>query len=346
MYYKGAPYEGSYTGLRARWNQTTNTGTLRIIMVHGMSGFGTITPGYGSNFAVHVAKRFDLTSRECVTSNLISSTGVTNFLRKYTFGNPFDHKLVIYELTWSPMTTQIKSHQFARDDEMKRHRLWGNNQIKSLVDSGFGDAMLYLNPTYRTKLQEPIVQTITKVEQESPNENDRIVFVTHSLGSKMTLDTIVDHTNNPAVTNLIGKTTDIIMLANQAPLLNLATETNELAFAPGEAVTEHPNSLYRALKVVGEHKKGRPRTGFETNTLPVVRVVAASDPNDDLTFPLDTKPVQVSGITVFTSNIYTFNAWSLLWLVEWPASAHTGYFVNDQLIAKLIEGFPKKGGAR
>ena len=308
-------------------------------MVHGMSGFGAIEPGYGDDLARSMAKKFGLSEEfACVTNKLPSSIGVTNILRVCNFTNESQDRLAIYELTWSSMTTNKKTMQFAKDTQMDRNRLWANKKIKGLVDSGFGDAMIYLNPTYRTNLQEPILQTLIKVDQEATNENDRIIFITHSLGSKMTLDTILANTNNPAVTNLASKTADIIMLANQIPLLDLGIETNGLNEIP-------TNSLRKLVHFVGTQKGQKPQRPFlEETRAPSLRVVAATDPNDALSFPLYPGTNVVNGTVVSTSNIYKYNAWNFLFVVEWPVSAHTDYFANDALITKLVEGFPKKGG--
>jgi len=351
LHYKGSPYEGSYSGLRERWNETTNKGTLRIIMVHGMSGFGTIVPGYGDELAKPMAKRFQLSDeQDNFTNQFTVSNGVTNFLRTFDFSNKSHDTLAFYELTWSPMTTQIKDGQFAKDYWMDRNRLLGNKKLKGLVNSGFGDAMLYLNPTYRTNLQEPVLHTLAAVESDMTNEHDRVVFITHSLGSKLTYDTIMDNTNNPAVTNLVSKTTDIIMLANQIPLLDLAIETNELAWAAGRVEIPRTNSLHQFLNFVGEQKskkhKGHSPSPLIESTNSTVRVVAATDPNDDLSYPLEAGTSYENGTLVVISDIYKYNAWGILGLVECPPSAHTDYFVNDSLIKKLIEGFPKRGGRR
>ena len=338
-HFKGKPYEGSYSGIRKRWNQTTNNAALRVIMVHGMSGFGAIEPGYGDDLARSMAKKFGLSEESaCVTNKLPSSIGVTNILRVCNFTNESQDRLAVYELTWSSMTINKKAMQFAKDSQMNKNRLWANKKIKGLVDSGFGDAMIYLNPTYRTNLQEPILQTLIKVDGEATNENDRIIFITHSLGSKMTLDTILANTNNPAVTNLASKTADIIMLANQIPLLDLGIETNGLNDIP-------TNSLRKLVHFVGTQKGQKPQRPFlEETRAPSLRVVAATDPNDSLSFPLYPGTNTVNGTVVSTSNIYKYNAWNFLFVVEWPVSAHTDYFINDSLIKKLVEGFPKKGG--
>ena len=117
--YKGSQYEGSYGGLRERWNETTNTATLRVIMVHGMGGLGDTVPSYGDGFARLVAQRFQLSGElNNVTTPILSSNGITNFLRTFDFTNTHNGKLKFYEVTWSPTTSTIKSNQFYKDSQM------------------------------------------------------------------------------------------------------------------------------------------------------------------------------------------------------------------------------------
>jgi hypothetical protein len=266
------------------------------------------------------------------------------------FTNKLNDQLKFYEVTWSPTTTLIKSNQFLKDSEMDKsgNRLPFNQNVKKVMDKGFGDAALYLNPAYRTKMQEPILQTITIVDQEATNADDQIVFVTHSLGSKMTLDTMIENSNNPAVQSLEGKTTDIIMLANQLPLLDLGTETNELAWAAGKGESQTSSTLFKFLKAAGEQMRFRNRTIANGDE---VRVVAATDPNDALSFPLEEGTTNVSGVQISFSNIYKYNDCGIFdvfftWppFLEYPVTAHIGYLENRKLIEKLVEGFPKKGG--
>ncbi len=352
LHFKGSPYSGSYNGLTERMDETkTNNATLRIIMVHGMAGLGPTMPGYGSNFADIVACSFKLSpAMDSVTQPLVSTIGITNYLRTFSYTNDQNERLKFYELTWSPTTSQIKSNEFAEDLKMNdsKNRLPMNKTLKGIIDFGFGDAALYLNPSFRTNMQEPILQTIERVESDSTNDFDRIVFVTHSLGSKMTLDTILANTNNEAVTNLLGKSTDIIMLANQVPLIDLGTEP----VSPWEEAAEYHRSqtLDRFLDFIGtqrkEHSK-REHKKYPELTIgnPTVNVVAATDPNDALSFPLKAGTEMHNGTIVSISQIYKYND-SGIWLgkysFEYPLTAHENYLTNKRLIKKLVFGFPPK----
>jgi hypothetical protein len=353
--------EGSYDGLGASWREVrTNQAAMRMVIVHGMGGLGPIMPGYGDTFTRRLADRLHLTNGVTFTTN-IPCSGISNILRISRWV-PKDHRgeLLVYELTWSAMTDGIKAMQFAGDERLKHHRLMINKNVKEIIDGGFGDAVLYLNPDYRSKLQAPILATIEHVDRDmSTNVADKVVFVTFSLGSKMTFDTVIDNTNNTAVQNLAKRAPDIIMLANQVPLLDLGMETN---LSP--AAITNKSSLNKFLKFI-QKEQTAPKKGIEpvppsSNPPPaVIHVVAATDPNDALSFPIEETDIPSAGsIGVEAANIYSHNVWlnnnfafniwrgfpsiGIPFFLESPVSAHIDYDRNRWLVKKLVNGFNKK----
>jgi len=376
--------DGSYAGLRDRWRETTTEqGTLRIIMVHGMGGLGPDLPGYGDRFASGIASAFHVTKVTDVTNDIVvtnlpisgASTSITNFLRIETFNNEKNNHLTFYEVTWSPMTTPIKTKAFAPDVKLDKDRLFANKEIKGIIDQGFADAVLYLNPIYQKRMQEPIFRTLEQVRDASTNDADRIVFVTFSLGSKMTFDTISDNIDSPTVTDLEGKTTDIIMMANQVSLISLGITTN---FDLGENTRVARTSLSKFVKRVQQQRGAKmgkrpapPPSGSGTNYF-TVNVVAATDPNDALSFPITPEDVggesdtgATNGVRIAVANIYSHNTWlnnnwgflqsshwnqapsicPVYWvtradvpLVLESPMAHVDYDINHWLMRKLIYG--------
>jgi hypothetical protein len=193
----------------------------------------------------------------------------------------------------------------------------------------------------------------------SANVADKVVFVTFSLGSKMTFDTVIGNTNNTAVQNLAKRAPDIIMLANQVPLLDLGMETN---LSP--AAITNKSSLNKFLKFIQKEQTGS-KKGIEpvppsSNPLPaVIHVVAATDPNDALSFPIEDTDIPSAGsIRVEAANIYSHNVWlnnnfafniwrgfpsiGIPFFLESPVSAHIDYDRNRWLAKKLVNGFNKK----
>jgi hypothetical protein len=226
-----------------------------------------------------------------------------------------------------------------------------------MMDEGVGDAMLYLNPVFRPKMQEPILQSIKIVTDAVTNEDDQIVLVTHSLGSVMTFDTISTSINSDSVQKFADKTTDILMLANQIPLLNLALSTNILAGSSVSAQESPIKAFVRLSKKLKQERLTRRRNesgtvSRETTTnLFTVNLVAATDPNDILSWPLGTNDVMSvpdeatnSEIKISLANIYAHNAWGIPWIAENPESAHDNYQENDWLIRQLVRGFKSRAG--
>jgi hypothetical protein len=114
------------------------------------------------------------------------------------------------------------------------------------------------------------------------------------------------------------------MLANQIPLLNLGARTNSLKAFLGKSAQE---------------KQGAPDTEHVNK---VINVVAATDPNDILSYPLrpeDVVPTEENDTSVVLSNIYSHNAWAILGFLVWPTSAHEDYDKNAWLINKLVKGY-------
>jgi hypothetical protein len=353
---------GPYDGLGASWRDVrTNGAAMRIVMVHGMGGLGPITPGYGDTFAKRLAKQLKLTADPAVRTNPIVCSDITNILRITKFLPKEPHgELLVYELTWSGMTQGLKDAQFKGDQELKGRRLMINRNVKEIVDGGFGDAVLYLNPAYRSKLQDPILAAIEQVNSEmATNSADKVVFVTFSLGSKMTFDTVIGHTNNPAVQNLAKRKPDIIMLANQVPLLDLGMETN---LSPAEVKTK--SSLNKFLKFI-QKEQTAPKKGAATplpapyTNEPVIHVIAATDPNDALSFPIGPDDIPTgNGMEIEYANIYSHNVWlnnnyafniwrgfnslGIPFFLESPISAHIDYDRNKWLTKKLVRGFNKR----
>jgi hypothetical protein len=344
-------WEGKYDGLEKRI-KTVSAGhaTVHVLMVHGMQDH---CPGEWDDFLKNFAHQLHLEYQgDIVTNFLVSSLpNVTNLLRTLHYRSG-DTNFLFYELTWTPTTFPYKSNAFAKDRTLKSDRLSINEALKyDLMDEGFGDAALYLNPVFRPKMQEPILQSIQVIASNIDNDDDQIIFLGHSLGSMMTFDTIAANANDPAVSKFAEKTTDIIMLANQIPLLSLGLSTNILA-GPSKAAQDSPLKAFLRISNKRKHnhldkKRAQGAVSDETATnLLAINLVAATDPNDLLSWPLGTNDItfvpddaSVETVHVNLSNIYSHNAWGVPFLFEYPVSAHNDYQKNQWLVKKLIKGF-------
>jgi len=335
-------YENSFAGLGKRLDQAARTNAaMQMVLIHGM---GDHCPGYGDIFANNIAKQLKLTrqGQDAALIPLVSSIGATNWLREFSYSSP-PRVLNVYELTWTPTTHSLKTNAFAKDRRLIPKRVKINKDLKNQVmEEGFGDAILYLNPSFRPKMQEPIRQTIDRVEKHA-GPNDKIVLVASSLGSKMTFDTVEEWASEDRkVKHFAGRTSDILMLANQLPLLHLAAGSN---------VFEHPHETsvkaFVRISRAQQQKAPQPPDSEDTNWFNI-NVVAATDPNDLLSYPLRDEdvvpddPEDEGQVKVVVSNIYSHNAWAIPFLFEHPGNAHTDYDQNQWLIKRLVRGFANK----
>ena len=238
-------------------------------------------------------------------------------------------------------THSFKTNEFTKDRKLNPKRVLLNKDLKNQVmEEGLGDAILYLNPAFRPRMQEPILQTIHHVEKQA-GPHDEIVLVASSLGSKMTFDTVAEWASEEKVQNFARRTTDIVMLANQLPLLHLAN-TNILLHPRKTAVKE-----FVGLSREQRKKRPLPSEPEDTNRFNI-NVVAATDPNDLLSYPLDDDDVKPENrddenkVKIIVSNIYAHNAWAIPFLFENPGSAHAQYDENKWLVRQLVRGFSGK----
>jgi hypothetical protein len=136
------------------------------------------------------------------------------------------------------------------------------------------------------------------------------------------------------------------MLANQLPLLTLADVQ-----APGTAdVAEATASAkpYQSLKSVALQRNvatSEPVTGAPTAS-PKLSIVAFSDPNDLLSYPLpgwlqsENASISNVSISVVQSALYVpFLGW-----IYNPEPAHTGYAINDDVVDLILNGGKKNMG--
>jgi len=334
-------HDSGYAGLDRRLGEAaTNGGKMHIVVVHGI---GDHAIGYSEPLADALAAQLKLASQnDSTTNDLINTNGitVTNFLREYSFRDG-QRTIVFHEVTWTPTTTNIKVDAFAKDLTLNRHRVLVNRSLKTtLMDESLPDAVLYMNPGFRPRMQAPILDTIKRVGNTA-GTNDVIVLIASSLGSKMIFDSAIESETNAHVERFIERTTDIIMLANQLPLLHLGsgTDVGNPSQPPDTAARKYLRSSKR-LKTSRMARRGPPANRHEA----VIHVVAATDPNDLLSYPLTAADVvpddnNSGDVKVTVSNIYAHNAWSILFLFENPEAAHDNYDQNSWLIKKLVRGY-------
>lgn len=246
-----------------------------------------------------------------------------------------------------------------------------NHCLKNFpIDWGFADAMLAVGPV-NNLLIEAIRQLYVKSVNFKPDgsnysdwskekgkdgtDQEQFVFVTHSLGSYLALSALKlddihatrfreadkDKVEANAATNYIFERTRLIyFFANQISLLELA---NIQLSANGEKIegANTPNPLLDMKKHIQDWANARESAKSNSGDCSSEpQIVAFSDPSDLLTFSVpapDKGANEPSLDNVLISNQYVVNSWRILYLLEWPTSAHDDYDTNKHVLRVMMK---------
>ena len=275
---------------------------LKVIMVHGV---GTHVPGYAARLSGNLAQALGLTviapepkgfpiEAEVFPGESLGELTVTRFTNTAR-----DREMLFYELTWSPISQPAKD-SYAFDDSTvyasKRASL--NNAFKHFVNDVAADPLVYTG-TGRERIQAAVSQTLCwalstgwrdlpdKQQVCNPDspafgsrlDDDDFVFITHSLGSRITTDALqrlaglmkTEAEKHPRVLPLAKAFQEhdikIFMLANQLPLLQSGLEPA----AVRDAVPDY-------CLAGGGH--------YQERMFKQTELIAFSDPNDLLSYPI------------------------------------------------------------
>ncbi|MEO6688304.1 MAG: hypothetical protein ABIN56_04255 [Dokdonella sp.] len=262
-----------------------------------------------------------------------------------------------------------------------------NKTLKEKVlDRSLVDAALYAG-TYGLKIERGFGEALCRATWPAGSINARgagrgnrciwpkigevpdqgYVFVTHSLGSRLTYDTLLalatptkrdgvkvfedDADRGCFVNHLMARTPIIYMMANQLPFLGLANAPANAS--PGDSQVPfialprvvHPADLADASSKPSADAS--PALGQEIKAFASLRsdgecghakgalsVVAFSDPNDLLSFGIPSWYVADGGersVAVKVTNVYVNNSPRILGLYESVPAAHADYFSNPDV---------------
>ena len=262
-----------------------------------------------------------------------------------------------------------------------------NGAIKDhVLDDGFPDVLVYLAPKFQHFFWDVVSEGLCRMysndpwttacvataanapvgcgaDVPAPTSNQRFVFITHSLGANILLDTLSENLKcekgvspNPgmklgtAIATSFERPTPYYMLANQYVLLQLHKATKDdfrsrrataalQASPPAFDIRNHP---FFARLAARQRSQSREPGGGRPNL--EVDLVAFSDPNDDLTFLLPSGPPPIDGITV--QNVFVRDAWEYFFLLEDPDGAHVNYFrkpAEGRILDVIVCGMDRSG---
>jgi hypothetical protein len=348
-----------------------NDGKMKVLMIHGV---GEHLPGYATEFAEKLAKELDLSVMSKRHKN-IALTDPADKTKK--LGNlRIDHfldssktkELLFYELTWSEITEKQKEVlAYDNSGEYSFRRAKVNDLMKKFSNDTSPDPIIYLSKS-KNEMLTAFMQSFCWMNsggwEELPKEgrlscelnirvplnnitNDNYAFVTHSLGSRITIDglqLIAEQLSHPQSQGNSSKLKElaaalklkhipIYMMSNQLPMLQLGRELPEIK---------------------GKHSEYCQADGkyYAERMLAKTSIIAFSDPNDLLGYAipqgfiekyLDSRLcVDVTNININVATV--FDAFGLGEVAN-PLDAHIGYDTDDRVVALIAKGIGDKNTA-
>jgi hypothetical protein len=334
---------------------------LKVIMVHGV---GTHVPGYSARLSANLSQALGLGVIAPEPKGFPveapafpgESLGELNVTRHTNAAR--DREMLFYELTWSPISQPAKDGYAFDDTAIYAHKRAAlNNAFKHFVNDVAADPLVYTG-IGRERIQASVAQALCWAlsadwqglpdqqqicTPDSPTfasrlDDDEFVFITHSLGSRITTDALerlarlmkemaVSHPQIGSLAQAFReRDVKIFMLANQLPLLQSGLEPASVR----DAVPAYclPDGAHYAERMFKE-----------------TELIAFSDPNDLLSYPIPDRyvrervdsrlcPRQVN-VTINVARVS-----SLLGLGEFanPLAAHVDYEDDERVIGLITRG--------
>ena len=339
-----------------------NAGIMKVLMVHGV---GDHQPGYSTEFFEKLAKELNLsvTSKKHKNISLsdpdnpersLGKLRISRFLNKYR-----TQEVMFYELTWSEITAKEKEilaydnsgeYSFRRaeiNDLMKRFSndtgpdpiIYLGESRKDILTS-FGQSFCWMTYGNWEELPNDATKAICRLPDISAIIDDQYAFVSHSLGSKITMDGM------QRIASVMEKSVDsgdfyqktireavkkkvipIYMMSNQLPMLQLGRKLPEVSNQKDSYCMENGDK-------------------FSERLLTKTPIIAFSDPNDLLSYAIPPGFVEKYldsrlCIDVINVNINVAHVYDVFGLgkIANPMDAHIGYDTDDRVVALIAKGF-------
>jgi len=343
-------------------------GRTKVLMIHGV---GHHIPGYSTILLEGLGRELDLTVMESPYKELTlsgpknSNKDLGSLRLNRLLSKDKTRELLFYELTWSSIT-QVEKEVLEYDNSGQHsfRRAKVNDLLKKFTNDIISDPMIYLGDKREDILisvGQSFCWMISHGWSDFPSgvhrpcdlftpdtfknaEKDDYIFISHSLGSRITIDALqrlAGLLNNKELQNeypgleklhhvLQDRVITTFMLSNQLPLLQLGRSLPDVI---------HEYEIYCSPK----GSKYAERFANQTH------IVAFSDPNDLLSYSipvgfkdkyLDSRMcTAVSNISINVANVVNIFGFSE---VANPIEAHTGYDHDERVVALLAHGLANK----
>lgn len=353
----------SFTGLKPHLNN--EKGIMKVLMVHGV---GDHKPGYATEFFEKLAKELALSVTVKAHKNIkladhkdpekaLGNLRITRFLN-----HDRNQEVMFYELTWSEITAKEKEVlEYDNSGEYSFRRAEINDLMKRFSNDTGPDPIIYLGEsredillafsqsfcwmTYGNWSELPSnIKKSCQLPDVSNIINDSYALVSHSLGSRITIDgmqQIASTLDNKAISSdfyhhnireeFKNKVIPIYMLSNQLPMLQLGRKKPKVS-----------NQQDSYCKSGGEK--------YAQRMLTKTPILAFSDPNDLLSYAippgfvekyLDSRLcINVTNININVAHVYDIFG---LGKLANPMEAHIGYDTDDRVVSLIAKGIGNKG---
>ncbi len=357
-YVRGNSFAGIEPGLAKPQGKT------KVLMVHGV---GDRLPGYSTEFLGKLVDELKLTAKSSTYKDiqLMSFSDpekrLGNLRVSRLQNEDSSRELWFYELTWSEITRAQKALlAFDNSGEYSFRRAEVNDMLKKFSNDTGPDPIIYLGES-RDLILRAFAQAFCWMNKDSWGEipgdgwhgcdftkglsdninQDELVFISHSLGSRITIDGItrmvnfLEHPEKKSTLRTINKMkrealqkkhVQIFMLSNQLPMLQLGRKLPEL--------TGHQADY---CNINGSK--------YSSRMFAKTSIVAFSDPNDLLSYAIPhnfTEKYLDSRLCINVTNIdiniaKVFDAFGLGKIAN-PMEAHLGYSRDDRVAALIAKG--------
>jgi len=336
-----------------------STGKMKVLMVHGV---GDHQPGYSTEFFEKLAKELNLTVTAKTYKNIQLSDSenadkpLGNLRINRYMNKDQSQEVMFYELTWSDITAKEKEVlAYDNSGEYSFRRAEINDLMKRFSNDTGPDPIIYLGES-RENILSSFAQSFCwmtsgnwddlpsdgKAVCEQPNisaiNNDQYALVSHSLGSRITIDGMQhiasrlgsnkskDISHQRIYDALKQKEIPVYMMSNQLPMLQLGRKLPEVSAQKDQY-----------CKVGGEH--------YSQRMLTKMPMIAFSDPNDLLSYAIPHGFVEKyldSRLCIDVTNIniniaFVYDVFGLGKLAN-PMEAHIGYDTDDRVVALIAKG--------
>ncbi len=336
---------------------------LKVLMVHGV---GLHYPGYSRRLQENLANNIGLDVMSRLPKNITlldpkdRKTHIGNLQITYWQNLDASKQMLFYELTWSEITTPDKQIiAFDTTEQYSKFRVPFNEMMKKFLDNTLPDPLIYLvdkNNLILDSANQSICWMLQTDWQNIPDNqakvcniglydgikkfnNDNLLFVTHSLGSKILMDSITQNAEaisaaekkpqtpvqKQLTQKLKNKEITVFMLANQLPILQI-----------GHPLPQVHNQIKNYCRINGDK--------YNRRIFKHVNIVAFSDPNDILSYAIPQPFVDKyidSRICPLVTNVSVNVAPEIsafgIGIVN-PVAAHTDYDNNAEVINLMTRG--------